>query len=65
MHYEFKDIYIDTNVFLDSILNRDDGISSQVLIYLAKTNALIYLNDLSIINIHYIATASKKLEKMI
>ncbi len=56
-------IYIDTNVFLDSILNRDDGISSQVLIYLAKTNALIYLNDLSIINIHYIATTSKKLEK--
>ncbi len=37
-------IYIDTNVFLDSILNRDDGVSNKVLTFLSKTNAKLYLN---------------------
>ncbi len=46
-------IYIDTNIYINSIENRDNGISKEVLIFLKKTDAELYLNDLSIINIHY------------
>lgn len=46
-------IYVDTNIFLDSILNRDNGIARHVLFFLEDRNFEIILNDVSIINIHY------------
>lgn len=48
-------VYIDTNIFLDSILNRDNGIAREVLFFLEDKNFEIILNDISIINIHYFA----------
>ncbi|MFK5975141.1 MAG: PIN domain-containing protein [Sulfurovum sp.] len=47
-------IYIDTNIYLNSILNRDEKISQKVLSFLSEVDVELYLNDLSIINIHYI-----------
>ena len=41
-------IYIDTNIFLDSILNRDNGIAKSVLFFLSDKNFEIVLNDISI-----------------
>ncbi|QKF72885.1 PIN domain-containing protein [Aliarcobacter faecis] len=52
-------IYIDTNVFINAIENRDNNISKKVLIFLENIKDInIYLNDLSIINIHYIGRKS-------
>ena len=51
-------IYIDTNIYLNSILNRDDGISKEILSFLAGVDVELYLNDISIINIHYIIRKS-------
>lgn len=48
-------IYIDTNIFLDFILKRDDGISREILYYLHSKGFIVALNDISIINIHYFA----------
>jgi len=50
--------YIDTNVYLNALENRDDNISKEVIIFLEKRAVQIYLNDLSIINIHYITRKS-------
>jgi len=47
-------IYIDTNIYLNSILNRDKGISKEIFSFLAGVDVELYLNDISIINIHYI-----------
>lgn len=47
-------IYIDTNIYINSILNRDNGISQDVLVFLDNADVNLYLNDISIINIHYI-----------
>jgi len=47
-------IYIDTNVYLNAILDRDNGISKMVLSFLAGADTRVFLNDISIINIHYI-----------
>lgn len=47
-------IFIDTNVFLNSYLNRDNGISERIFTFLEEGNFEIYLNDISIINIAYI-----------
>lgn len=47
-------IYIDTNIYINSILNRDDGISQDLLIFLDNADVQLYLNDISVINIHYI-----------
>ncbi len=47
-------IYIDTNVYINSILNRDDGLSQDVLIFLKNSGVDLFINDISIINIHYI-----------
>jgi len=47
-------IFIDTNVFLDSYLKRDDGISSSIFNFLEENKVKVYLNDISIINIAYI-----------
>jgi len=55
-------VYIDTNVYLDSIENRDNGISKEVLIFLEKRAVNVYLNDLSLINIHYITRKSTSRE---
>jgi len=55
-------VYIDTNVYLDSIENRDNGISKEVLIFLEKRAVKVYLNDLSLINIHYITRKSTSRE---
>ena len=51
-------IYIDTNIYLNSILNRDKGISKDVLVFLSAVDVELYLNDISIINIHYIIRKS-------
>lgn len=52
-------IYIYTNVFINAIENRDNNISKKVLIFLENIKDInIYLNDLSIINIHYIGRKS-------
>ena len=48
-------IYIDTNVYLNSIENRDEEVSKNVLAFLVQKDIQLYLNDLTIINIHYIA----------
>lgn len=50
--------YVDTNVYLNSIENRDDKISFKVLTFLEERGIKIFVNDLSIINIHYITRKS-------
>lgn len=47
-------IYIDTNIYINSIENRDNNISKKVLFFLKNTDTILYINDISIINIHYI-----------
>lgn len=47
-------IFIDTNVFLDAILNRDKGLSKKLIKHLEKQNIEISLSDISVINIAYI-----------
>ena len=58
-------IYIDTNIYLNSILNRDKGISKEVLSFLAGVDVELYLNDISIVNIHYIIRKSLDREDVI
>jgi predicted nucleic acid-binding protein len=47
-------IFIDTNVFLDALLNRDQELSKKVIQYLEKQDIEISLSDISLINIVYI-----------
>ena len=47
-------VFIDTNVFLDSYLERDNGVAKSLFNFLENSNTEIYLNDISIINIAYI-----------
>lgn len=47
-------IFIDTNIFLDSYLGRDNGVSHRVFSFLEEKGFEIYLNDISIINIAYL-----------
>lgn len=61
-------IYVDTNIFLDSILDRDRGIAKQVLFFLEDKDFEIILNDISIVNIHYFSKKgleSKSLQEYI
>ncbi len=51
-------VYIDTNIFLNSILDRDNRISKSLLSFLAGTDAEVYLNDISFLNIHYVIQKS-------
>ncbi len=51
-------IYIDTNIYLNAILNRDQGISKEIFSFLAGADVALYLNDISVINIHYIIKKS-------
>ena len=51
-------IYIDTNIFLDSILKRDNGVAEEIFIFLEEKNVDIILNDICIVNIHYFAKKS-------
>lgn len=46
--------YIDTNIFINAILNRDNSLSQNVLVFLDESDVNLYLNDVSILNIHYI-----------
>ena len=57
-------VYIDTNVYLNSIENRDNEVSKKVLAFLAEKNISLYLNDISIINIHYIAKKKRTREEI-
>ncbi len=57
-------VYIDTNVYLNSIENRDNDVSKKVLAFLAQKNISLYLNDISIINIHYIAKKKRTPEEI-
>lgn len=54
-------VYVDTNIFLDAILNRDNNISKEVLFFLEEKNFEIILNNISIINIHYFASKDKNM----
>ena len=47
-------IFIDTNVFLDALLNRDDGLSKKLIQHLERQNVEISMSDISLINIAYI-----------
>ena len=47
-------IFIDTNIFLDALLDRDNGLSKQLIQYLEKQECTIFLSDISVINIAYI-----------
>ena len=47
-------IFVDTNVFLDAFLNRDDGSAKEVLKFLAAGQVALSINDITIINIAYI-----------
>lgn len=47
-------VFIDTNIFLDALLNRDEGLSKQILKELEKLDMDIFLSDISVINIVYI-----------
>lgn len=57
-------VYIDTNVYLNSIENRDEEVSKNVLAFLAQKDVQLYLNDLSIINIHYISKKKRTREEI-
>jgi predicted nucleic acid-binding protein len=57
MRYEYKDFYR-YKYYINSIENRDNGISKSVLLFLKKTDVELYLNDLSIINTHYLTRKS-------
>ena len=57
-------VYIDTNVYLNSIEGRDKEVSRNVLAFLAEKDIQLYLNDLSIINIHYIAKKKRTREEI-
>ena len=57
-------VYIDTNVYLNSIQNRDKGVSKKVLEFLVQKDVRLYINDLSIINIHYIAQKNRTKEEI-
>ena len=57
-------IYIDTNVYINSIENRDKNISKRVLAFLVQKDIQLYLNDLSIINIYYITKKHRTREEM-
>ncbi len=46
--------YIDTNILLNMFLDRDNGISKQLFNKLVENKSNIYINDISIINTHYI-----------
>ena len=47
-------VFVDTNVFLDSYLERDEGTAKSIFDFLESNDIEIYLNDISIINIAYI-----------
>ena len=57
-------VYIDTNVYLDAIDNRDKGIAKKVLAFFAQKEIDLYFNDLTIINIHYIAKKNRTREEI-
>ena len=57
-------VYIDTNVYLNAIEGRDKEVSRNVLAFLAEKDVQLYLNDLSIINIHYIAKKKRTREEI-
>ena len=43
-------IFLDTNVFADAFLNRDDGSAKRALKFLEEQSIELFLNDISIIN---------------
>ena len=47
-------VFVDTNVFLDAFLNRDDGSAKEVLKFFAVKQVALFINDITIINIAYI-----------
>jgi len=47
-------VFIDTNVFLDAFLNRDDGSAKKVLKFVVQQEMTPFCNDISIINIVYL-----------
>ena len=47
-------IFIDTNFFLNAILDRDEGVSKSVLVFLIEREIKLYICDITISNIAYI-----------
>ncbi len=47
-------IFADTNVLLDALLYRDNGLSKKLIQHLEKQNVEIILSDISVINIAYV-----------
>ncbi len=56
-------IFLDTNILLNSFLNRDDDISSRVIAFLLEKEYKIYINSISIINVDYHLKKSFSVEK--
>jgi len=56
--------YIDTNIFLNSYLNRDNNISTKVLLFLEQRGVEIAINDISVVNIAYILRKKLSLDEM-
>ena len=47
-------VFIDTNVFLDAFLNRDDGSAKKILKFLIQQEMNLFCNDITVINIAYL-----------
>ncbi len=47
-------VFIDTNVFLDAFLNRDDGSAKKVLKFVLQQDMKLFCNDITIVNIVYL-----------
>ena len=47
-------IFIDTNILLNAILNRDNEVSQNILKFLIERDIAIYISDITIANIAYI-----------
>ena len=57
-------IFIDTNVFLNAILNRDNEISKNILNFLIEKDIQLYISDITISNIAYILRKSFSLSEI-
>jgi len=47
--------FIDTNIFLNALLNRDNETSKEILCFLELKGVFLYINDITILNSIYIA----------
>ena len=57
-------IFIDTNIFMNSIEDRDSWLSKAILLFLKQIDVDSYLNDLSVMNIYYLTRKSTHRDKI-